>query len=79
MWPGLSDRDGVVGMTELVNGKGEVHPIKERHPWGEDRFWCSCGRPAYVDDVSFHAWHTDDGSPANCRVKTEAKDAARKL
>lgn len=38
------------------------HPIKEAHPWGEDRTWCTrCGDPAWVDDVAFHVWHV--GSP----------------
>lgn len=51
----------------LVNQKGERHPFSGRHPHGEDRTWCTrCGRPAFVDDLSFHVWHCAGGwSPAN--------------
>lgn len=57
----------VVGARNVrVQRDGRRHPVAEPHPYGEDRSWCRCGRPTVCDDVAFHNWHVDDGSPA-CR------------
>lgn len=43
---------------------GRLHPIRERHPWGEDRSFCSkCGEPCWTDDIAFATYHIGwDGS-----------------